>query len=73
MPEQKSRAGQGRRVRETQKQRRERQEAEARDKIRRQVEDGTLVIRQMTAEERLKYPPRQTARSQKQKKLTFDA
>jgi hypothetical protein len=26
--------------------------------VRRQIEDGSLVIRQMTPEERAKYPPR---------------
>lgn len=31
--------------------------------IREQVENGSLVIRQMTDEERLRYPPRPTAQN----------
>lgn len=35
-----------------------RQRKERMDEIKRQVEDGSLVIRPMTAAERKKYPPR---------------
>lgn len=41
---------------------RERAEAQRREKldlVREQVENGSLVIRPMTAEERRRYPPRQ--------------
>jgi hypothetical protein len=40
----------------------ERHEEKLRD-IREQVAQGTLVIRQMTAEERRRYPPREAGRS----------
>ena len=36
--------------------------AAALDSLREQVENGTLVIRQMTAQERKRYPPRPKAR-----------
>jgi hypothetical protein len=39
-------------------QRHEKRRAERMKEIREQVADGSLVIREMTAEERKKYPPR---------------
>lgn len=35
------------------------------DLVRQQVESGDLVIRQMTEEERRRYPPRPVSRSQR--------
>jgi hypothetical protein len=42
----------------TTRQRAEEKRAEKLDLVRRQVESGTLLIRQMTDEERRQYPPR---------------
>lgn len=57
-----ARPGQGRRiknrVKETLKERGERLKAERLAQIKQDVEDGTLVIRKMTPEEREKFPPR---------------
>jgi hypothetical protein len=42
----------------TTRERAEAQRQEKLDRIREQVESGSLVIRSMTAEERRRYPPR---------------
>lgn len=57
MPE-KSREGQGGRVRVTQKERRLAEIEKRRDLMRQQIEEGSLVVRKMTDEERSQYPPR---------------
>ena len=40
-------------------QRRDEQRGQKLEDVRRQVADGSLVIRQMTTEERKRYPPRE--------------
>jgi hypothetical protein len=42
----------------TSRERAEEKRAEKLEQVREQVESGALVIRQMTDEERLRYPPR---------------
>lgn len=73
MPQQKERAGQGRRVRETVKQREARARQERLDQIREDVERGTLVIRKMTPEEREKYPPRQPLKKHAKRQSRYRA
>jgi hypothetical protein len=46
----------------TARQRAEEKRAEKLEQVREQVQDGSLVIRQMTAEERRRYPPVATRR-----------
>lgn len=57
MPDQKSRAGQGRRVRETVRERAERTKEERLRQMQKDIDEGRLVIRQMTPKEREQYPP----------------
>lgn len=52
------RAGKGGDAMRTSRERIEEKRREKLDLIREQVENGTLVIRRMTAEERRRYPPR---------------
>jgi len=73
MPEQKSRAGQGKRVRETVKERAERAKQERLAKIEQQVKDGSLVIREMTPEEREQYPPRQPLKKKAKRRTMYRA
>lgn len=45
----------------TQRERAEEKRQEKLDVIREQIENGSLVVRQMTKEERRRYPPRRPA------------
>jgi len=52
----------------TARERAEEKRAEKLEIVREQVESGSLVIRQMTDEERRRYPPRQADQKRQQKK-----
>lgn len=73
MPSQKSREGQGKRVRETVKERAARAKQERLEQMKQDVEEGRLTIRKMTPEEREKYPPRQPLKKHAKKQPKYRA
>lgn len=73
MPPQKQREGQGRRVRETVKERAARAKQARLERMAQDVQEGTLVIRQMTAEEREQFPPREPVKQTSKRRSRYQA